>query len=137
VECFRLDSSGISRGHGNKPSGSIKSRKSLEELSKDYFPNKDCTLHSFLFQWLHSPCRPWPLCFSFLIYTRAVGLLERVISSSQGLYLNTLQHKHRMYVCMYMYVYSRGGPQTAPAPRPSLIYCASPILNPLLVPHFE
>jgi hypothetical protein len=22
-----------------------------------------------------------------------------------------------------MYVYSRGGPQTAPAPRPSLIYC--------------
>jgi hypothetical protein len=27
-----------------------------------------------------------------------------------------------MYVCMY--VYSRGGPQTAPAPRPSLIYCA-------------
>jgi hypothetical protein len=33
--------------------------------------------------------------FSFLIYTRAVGLLERVISSSQGLYLNTRQHKHR------------------------------------------
>jgi hypothetical protein len=29
-----------------------------------------------------------------------------------------------MYVCMY--VYSRGGPQTAPAPRPSLIYCAFP-----------
>jgi hypothetical protein len=24
-----------------------------------------------------------------------------------------------------VYVYSRGGPQTAPAPRPSLIYCAS------------
>jgi hypothetical protein len=24
-----------------------------------------------------------------------------------------------------MYVYSRGGPQTVPAPRPSLIYCAS------------
>jgi hypothetical protein len=36
-------------------------------------------------------------------------------------------------VCMY--VYSRGGPQTALAPRPSLIYCASPIINPLLVPH--
>jgi hypothetical protein len=30
-----------------------------------------------------------------LIYTRAVGLLERVISSSQGLYLKTRQHKHR------------------------------------------
>jgi hypothetical protein len=27
-----------------------------------------------------------------------------------------------MYV--YMYVYSRGGPHTALAPRPSLIYCA-------------
>jgi hypothetical protein len=26
-----------------------------------------------------------------------------------------------------LYVYSRGGPQTAPAPRPSLIYCALPV----------
>jgi hypothetical protein len=25
-----------------------------------------------------------------------------------------------------LYVYSRGGPQTAPAPRPFLIYCAFP-----------
>jgi hypothetical protein len=25
---------------------------------------------------------------------------------------------------VYVYVYSRGGPQMAPAPRPSLIYCA-------------
>jgi hypothetical protein len=33
--------------------------------------------------------------FGFLIYLRAVGLLGRVISSSQGLYLNTRQHKHR------------------------------------------
>jgi hypothetical protein len=30
--------------------------------------------------------------FQFLIYTRAVGLLERVISSSQGLYPNTGKH---------------------------------------------
>jgi hypothetical protein len=43
----------------------------------------------FFFQWLHIPCGPWPHFFIFLIYTRAVGLLERVISSSQGLYLNT------------------------------------------------
>jgi hypothetical protein len=49
----------------------------------------------FFFQWLYSPCGPWPLYFSFLIYTRTVGLLERVISSSQGLYLNIRQHKHR------------------------------------------
>jgi hypothetical protein len=44
-----------------------------------------------------------------------------------------------MYVCMYvcMYVYSRGGSHSAPAPRPSLIYCASPLIRPLLIPHFE
>jgi hypothetical protein len=47
-----------------------------------------------------APQPSWALAafyFSFLIYeyTRAVGLLERVISSSQGLYLNTRQHKHR------------------------------------------
>jgi hypothetical protein len=34
--------------------------------------------------------------FGFLIYLRAVGLFGRVISSSQGLYLNTRQHKHRI-----------------------------------------
>jgi hypothetical protein len=33
--------------------------------------------------------------FGFLIYLRAVGLLGWVISSSQGLYLNTRQQKHR------------------------------------------
>jgi hypothetical protein len=33
--------------------------------------------------------------FGFLIYLRAVGLLGRVIRSSQGLYLNTQQQKHR------------------------------------------
>jgi hypothetical protein len=30
-----------------------------------------------------------------LIFSQAVGLLRRAISSSQGLYLNTAQHKHR------------------------------------------
>jgi hypothetical protein len=34
--------------------------------------------------------------FSFLIYTQSVGLLGRVISPSQGLYLHTGQHKHRV-----------------------------------------
>jgi hypothetical protein len=29
-----------------------------------------------------------------------------------------------LIICICMYVYSRGGPPTAPAPRPSLIYCA-------------
>jgi hypothetical protein len=36
-----------------------------------------------------------------------------------------------MYVCMY--VCKRGVPQPAPAPRPLLIYCASPVINPLLI----
>jgi hypothetical protein len=44
--------------------------------------------------WLYSPCGPWPL-FSFLIHSQLFGLLRWVISSSQGLYLNTGQHKHR------------------------------------------
>jgi hypothetical protein len=33
---------------------------------------------------------------SFLIILQTVGLLGRVISPSQGLYLNTWQHKHRI-----------------------------------------
>jgi hypothetical protein len=35
------------------------------------------------------------LILSFLIILQTVGLLGRVISSSQGCYLNTRQHKHR------------------------------------------
>jgi hypothetical protein len=35
------------------------------------------------------------LFLNFLIYSQSVGLLGRVISSLQGLYLNTGQHKHR------------------------------------------
>jgi hypothetical protein len=42
---------------------------------------------------------------------------------------------HSYIVCMY--VYSRGGPHSALAPRPSLIYCASPLINHLLISHFE
>jgi hypothetical protein len=64
--------------------------------------------------------------------TQSVGLLGRVISPSQDLCLNTGQHKQRkihtdtpnIHV-RSMYVYSRGGPHTALAPRISLIYCAS------------
>jgi hypothetical protein len=51
---------------------------------------------STLFHWLYSP--PWALAsaFSFMIILQTVGLLGRVISLSQGLYLNTGQHKHRI-----------------------------------------
>jgi hypothetical protein len=50
----------------------------------------------FFFQWLYSPLWPWPLLFSFMIILLAVGLLGRVINSSQGLYLTTGRHKHRI-----------------------------------------
>jgi hypothetical protein len=43
------------------------------------------------------PRGPWPL-FSFMIILQTVGLLGRDISSSQGLYLNTGQHKHRINI---------------------------------------
>jgi hypothetical protein len=46
------------------------------------------------FHWLYSPLGPWPLVFSFMIILQTAGILGRVISSSQGLYLNTRQHKH-------------------------------------------
>jgi hypothetical protein len=39
--------------------------------------------------------------FFILIILQTVGLLERVISSSQGLYLNTGQHKHRINTYIY------------------------------------
>jgi hypothetical protein len=53
-------------------------------------------LHTYVYLWLYSPCGPWPLFFSFLIYTHSVGFLGRGISPSQGRYLHTEQHKHRI-----------------------------------------
>jgi hypothetical protein len=52
--------------------------------------------NSYFFHWLYSPLGPWPLFFSFMIILQTVGLLGRVINSSQGLYLNTGQHRHRI-----------------------------------------
>jgi hypothetical protein len=51
---------------------------------------------STFFHWLYSTLGPWPLLFSFMIILQTAGLLGRVISSSQGLYLNTGHHKHRI-----------------------------------------
>jgi hypothetical protein len=47
---------------------------------------------------LQPPLGPWPLLFSSMIILQTLGLLGRVISSSQGLYLNTEQHKHRIHI---------------------------------------
>jgi hypothetical protein len=54
-----------------------------------------CTNH--LDHLLRSSLLYWStgLITQFLDLSQAVGLLGRVISSSQGLYLNTGQHKHR------------------------------------------
>jgi hypothetical protein len=55
-----------------------------------------CFIHSFIPQWLYSPLLGPGFFFSFVIYfTQTVGLLEWVISPSQGRYLKTGQHKHR------------------------------------------
>jgi hypothetical protein len=58
-------------------------------------------IYIYIFHLLYSPLGPWPLIFSFMIILQTVGLLGRVISSSQGLYLNTGQHKHRINTYTY------------------------------------
>jgi hypothetical protein len=54
---------------------------------------------SFIHQCFYTPLLGPGLFFSFVIFfffTQTVGLLERVISPSQGRYLHTRQHKHRI-----------------------------------------
>jgi hypothetical protein len=53
---------------------------------------------TIFFHRLYSPLGPWPLLFSFMIILQTVGLLGRVISSSQGHYLNIGQHKDRINI---------------------------------------
>jgi hypothetical protein len=68
----------------------------------NYLPRDTEIDLSFSFHWLYSPLGPWPLFFSFMIILQTVGLLGRVISSSQGdLSLNTGQHKHRIKAYTY------------------------------------
>jgi hypothetical protein len=51
----------------------------------------------FIHQWLYSPLLCPGLFFIFVIFfTQTVGLLGRVINQSQGRYLYTAQHKHRI-----------------------------------------
>jgi hypothetical protein len=54
-------------------------------------------VRSFIREWIYSPLLDPGLFFSFVIFfTQTVGLLGRVISPSQGRYLHTGQHKHRI-----------------------------------------
>jgi hypothetical protein len=54
-------------------------------------------IHPFIHQWPYIRLLGPGLYFSFvIIFTQTVGLLGRGISPSQGLYLHTGQHKHRI-----------------------------------------
>jgi hypothetical protein len=58
---------------------------------------KGSFIHFFFHQWLYSPLLGPGLFFSFVIFlTQMIGLLGRVLSPSQGRYLHTKQHKHRI-----------------------------------------
>jgi hypothetical protein len=54
-------------------------------------------IHLFIHLWLYSPLLGHGLFFRFVIFsTQTVGLLGRALSPSQGRYLHTGQHKHRI-----------------------------------------
>jgi hypothetical protein len=48
-----------------------------------------------IYLWAYSPVGPWQL-FQFDLFTQLIGLLWRGIGPSQGRYLHTGQHKHRI-----------------------------------------
>jgi hypothetical protein len=56
---------------------------------------------SFSFTGSRSPLGPGLWFSSCMIILQTVGLLRRVTSSSQGLYINTGQHKHRKNTYTY------------------------------------
>jgi hypothetical protein len=74
----------------------------LRKWKRGQGPTKGCRsidrfIHSFIHQWLYSLLLGPGLVFSFVIFfTQSVGLLGRVIRPSQGRYLHTLEHKHRI-----------------------------------------
>jgi hypothetical protein len=49
------------------------------ESRRAHLPNASLDLYDcatqFLFHWLYSPLRPWPVIFSFMIILQTVGLL--------------------------------------------------------------
>jgi hypothetical protein len=54
------------------------------------------SIMSFFSMALPAHSGPWPLIQFRNHFSQTVGLLGRVISPSQGRYLNTGQHKHRI-----------------------------------------
>jgi hypothetical protein len=82
-----------------------------------------------------------PVHTSHSVSLRSISTLfsHLCLSFPSGLFASGFHTKssihYFMYVCMY--VCKKCGPHPSPAPRPSLIYCASPLINPLSIPHFE
>jgi hypothetical protein len=84
------------------PAGKATGVWSFNLLSKLWSYNSTPPIHhncvaliSIEGQFLLPPLWSIGLISQFLHHSQTVGLLGRVISSSQGLYLNTGQHKHR------------------------------------------
>jgi hypothetical protein len=68
------------------------------------------SFHSFIHQWLYSPSLGPGLFFSFVIFlTKTIGLLGLRISLSQGHYLHTGQHKHRVNTHTHTNIHALGG----------------------------
>jgi hypothetical protein len=62
--------------------------------------------------------------FTSLIYTQSAGILGRVISPSQGLYLHTGQHKHRINAYIHALIGIRTHDPSVPASEDSS--CVTP-----------
>jgi hypothetical protein len=61
----------------------------------------------------------------FLLFTWAYSIKFSKPAATRVLTLSQLSHNSAYNLdATFVYVYSRGGPHTALAPRPSLIYCA-------------
>jgi hypothetical protein len=65
-----------------------------------------------LLLWLYSTLLDLGRFFSLLVYTQSVGLLGRGISASQGRYLRTEQHKHRINVHRHPYLKLDSNPRS-------------------------
>jgi hypothetical protein len=68
----------------------------LSEWVHKEFNGKNTVVLFFFSMALPAHSGPWPLIQFRNYFSQTVGLLRRVISSSQGLYLLTGQHKHRI-----------------------------------------
>jgi hypothetical protein len=74
------------------------------DVSQPYGPPRPVTgivlpfFFTLFFTGSTAPLGPGLYFFSFMIILHTIGLFGRVISSSQGLYLHTGQHKHKINI---------------------------------------